>query len=179
MLQGLHQPQHIVIPPLGVDLGAALHDMAHFPLGQLLGGVFSGEHQVDQDAHGVDVAADVRLGQAVLLGGGKADGAQDLGVVLVLRLVKPGGVKVQKHRLGPAQDDMLGLDVPMDRTDGVEHPQGPAHLGDDLFGLRRGKEGVLHQKTQGVPLYVFLQDQILLALNGHLIHGGEIGAGVV
>ena len=40
--------------------------------------------------------ARVGLAQAVLLRGGKADGAQDLGVGGVLRLVEPGGVKVNE-----------------------------------------------------------------------------------
>ena len=46
--KGLHQPQHRLIAALGIDPGAALHDPAQTPFGQLLGRVLAGEHPIDQ-----------------------------------------------------------------------------------------------------------------------------------
>ena len=84
MSQNLHQPQHVAVAVLGIDVGAAVHNAAHFAPRQLLGGMLAGEHHVDEHPQGLDVGADVRLGQAVLLRGGKAGGAQNLGIVAVL-----------------------------------------------------------------------------------------------
>ena len=109
-----------------------------------------------------DVRALVGLGQAVLLRGGKAGGAQDLGVCRLLRLVEPGGVEVDEDGLASPEDDVVRLYVPVDCPQGVEHPQGPADLSDDLPGLLRGEQGVLEEKVQRVPLDVLLQDQMLL-----------------
>ena len=80
-------------------MGTAVHDAAHFAPRQLFGGVFPGEHDVDEHAQGVDVGADIRLGQAVLFRGGKAGGAQDLGVCRLLRLVEPDVYKRQGYWL--------------------------------------------------------------------------------
>ena len=109
-------------------MGAPVHNPAHLTPGQMLGGVLAGEHHVDENAQGVDVGADVRLGQAVLLRGGVAGGAQNLGVVTVLRLMQPGGVKVDEHRLRAPEHNVLRLHIPVDGADGVEDPQGLADL---------------------------------------------------
>jgi len=67
----------------------------------------------------------------------------------------------------------------VDRTDGVEHPQRPAHLGGDLAGLLCGKKGILKQKAQCIPFDKFLQHQIFPVLLRHFIHSGQIRAGIV
>ena len=97
----------------------------------------------------------------------------------MLGFVQPGGVKVDEHRLIPPQDDVFRLHIPVDRPDGVEHPQGPAHLNDDLPGLLGREQGPLQQKPQSVALYVLLQHQIVRLVYRHLVYGGQVGTGVV
>ncbi len=92
--------------------------------------------------------------------------------------VEAGGVEVDEHRLVSPEDDVLRLHVPVDGADGVEHPQGLADLFDDFLGLFLRKEGSLQQKAQGIPLDELLDDQIFLPLRGHLVDGGQVGAGV-
>ena len=88
-------------------------------------------------------------------------------------------VEVDEDGLVPPEDDVVRLYVPVDCPQGVEHPQGPADLSDDLPGLLRGEQGVLEEKVQRVPLDVLLQDQMLLPLGGHLQGDREVGAGVM
>ena len=70
-------------------MGAAVHNPAHPSLGQIAGRMLAGEHDVDEDAQGIDVRTDIRLGQAVLLRSGEAGGTQNLCVGGVFRLVEP------------------------------------------------------------------------------------------
>ena len=141
--------------------------------------MFPGEHHIDEDAHGVDVRADIRLRQPILLRGSKAGSPQNLGVALVFRLVEPGGIKIDEDRLRSPQDDILRLHIPMNSADGVEHPQCPTHLYGNLAGLFRGKERILQQKSQGIPLNKFLQHQVFPVFLCHLVYGGQIWAGIV
>ena len=93
--------------------------------------------------------------------------------------MEPGGIEVDEHGLRPPQDDVFRLHVPVDGADGVEHPQGSAHLPDDLPGLIGGEEGVLQQKAQGVAFDELLHHQVVPVLLSHLIDGGQVGTGVV
>ena len=121
----------------GIDSGTPLHHPAQPALGQLLRGVLSGEHDIDQNAHGVDISTHIRLGQAILLRRGEPGSTQNLGVPLRLRLMDPCGVKVNENRVMSAQNDVLRFNIPVDCTQAVKNPETAADLSCDLFGFRR------------------------------------------
>lgn len=170
---------HALIALLRVHLGAPLDHPAQAALRQLPGGVLPGKHDVHQHAQGVDVRPGVGLGEAVLLRRGKAGGAQDHGVAFAARLVQPGGVKVDQHSLPFPEDDVFRLDVPVDRANGMQYPQGLTELDDDVLGLVRGEPGGLQKKIQGVPLNEFLQHQDLTVLLRRLQNFRDVPAGIL
>lgn len=156
-----------------------VHNPAHPSLGQIAGRMLAGEHDVDEDAQGIDVRTDIRLGQAVLLRSGEAGGTQNLCVGGVFQLVEPGGVEVNEDGIVTSENDIFRLDIPVHGTDGVQHPQCPANLPDDFFRLFRRKEGVLEQKAQSIPLDELLQHQIVPILLGNFVNDGQVGTGVL
>ena len=93
--------------------------------------------------------------------------------------MQAGGIKVDEHRLISPEDDILRLHIPVDCADGVEDPQGMAHLNDHFFGLLRGKKSALQQKAQGIARDKFLHHQVFAPQARHLKHRGQIGTGVV
>ena len=84
--------------------------------------MLAGAEDVHQHPKRIDVRPPVTLADAVLLRGGKAGGAQDLGVGFVFQLDDPGGVKVDEHRLVSPEDHILRLHIPVDGSQAVEDP---------------------------------------------------------
>ena len=132
-------------------MGAAVHNPAHPSLGQIAGRMLAGEHDVDEDAQGIDVRTDIRLGQAVLLRSGEAGGTQNLCVGGVFQLVKPGGVEVDEDGIVTPENDIFRLDIPVHGTDGVQHPQRPANLPDDFFVSSGEKRASWSKKPRVSP----------------------------
>ena len=60
----------------------------------------------------------------------------------------------------------------------MQHPKTAADLGDDLFGLRGGKEGALQQESQRIAGNILLQNQAVLPLLNRFKHGGQVGTAV-
>lgn len=52
-------------------MGAAVHNPAHPSLGQIAGRMLAGEHDVDEDAQGIDVRTDIRLDRPYCSGAAK------------------------------------------------------------------------------------------------------------
>ena len=61
----------------------------------------------------------------------------------------------------------------------MEDPQGLTQLPDDFLGLDLGAQRPFQQKVQGVPLDVFLNDDILTVPLRRLIDQGQVAAGTV
>lgn len=167
-----------MIALLRTYLGASLDHPAQAALRQIPGGMLPGKHEVYQNTQGVNVRPGVGLGEAVLLRRGEASGAQNHGVAFMGRLVQPGGVKVDQHRIPPPENDVFRLYVPVDRADGVQHPQGLAELEGDVPGLVRRKLGNSQKRIQGISLNKFLQHQDLAILLRRLQNFREVPAGI-
>ena len=142
---------------------------------QLCGGVLAGEHHIQQHAQGIDVGAAVGLGQAELLRGGIAGGAQHHRVGSAVGLDDAAGVKIDEHRLIAPQDHVAVLHVPVHRTQGVEHPQRSAHVLRYPAGLRPREHAALQQERQGIPLDVLLQHGHLTVPGRRLLDTGQMG----
>ena len=119
--------------------------------------MLSCEHDVQQHPKRIDIRPLVGLGNAVLLRGGIACGAQNLGVVICLAFENTGSVKVDEHRFPATYNHVFRLDVPVHRPQFVQHPQGVAELQDNFPGLGGGEQRALEKIGQGISLYVFLQ----------------------
>ena len=57
----LYETQDVLIAFLGIDVGTAPDDPAQPSPCQLFGRMLAGQHDIDEDAEGIDVAADVCL----------------------------------------------------------------------------------------------------------------------
>ena len=114
-LKGALQMSHRLIAVAGVGHGAAADDTAQLSGGQLPhGGVAARPHDVEHNAQSVNIRPGIRLGDAELLRGGKAHGAQYLSVGGGTRLEEAGGVKIHQHGAAVPEDHIIRLDVPVD-----------------------------------------------------------------
>ena len=101
-----------------------------------------GEHDVDDDAQGVDIRADVRLRNAVLLRGGKAGGSQHLCIGIAFGFINSGSVKLDQYGVGASENNIFRFDVAMNGAQGMNRPQRAADLHGDFSRFLRRKQCV-------------------------------------